>query len=671
MEESSEIPDWIETVVTPLDVDPELGIAARTELLALAPKADPEQCRAIKQRLEARAARKNRWGPILYWAPLAFVLVMLGLSIPQYLHFRALQSFVTAMQIDSEDRSLERRLGSKLNAKERRFVFGDPSQPIEELARKALWDDDPQNLALFAEYIAATDPLPSDFLETAQRLDPQNGWFLLIAAGTMAEDAVEKEQGPRLTQEERDDPTRKRTSTFQILDEQELAAAIALVHQAAGKQRLEPYQPELLRQRLRLLPPETDFLSRTFRLVIAASSDSSNIFRVMRASEIISAEAQRLAAAGERKELQRLVGAAEILCRQLAESEGTLIHGLVALAVTIGVHEHLLEACETAGLSEEAERLGPIVTKLRKLRELRRQTPEDDHLLQMHGGALTAMVSSRILSGFGVQTPTMEEMRAGRLMNYALFERLALWVLTIVLLLAIIPLLLLPLFRGRLARQLGWRFSALLGPRDRLWIVGLGTVVPLLWYYGICWLTPLGCRDWSLVHMIFQPAQAQASLLAYLVVAATLYAVRWRLHRHADSLGFGRWRPVLGTIPSIVAALAIPVCGLVRYTDGNYPLIVAGGMGGIVMLWFLFLLVRVLFGNRSRAPSRMTVARLLIPSFCWAACLALALVPLTVAAERHFLAQDTLMKTSPENLGMGRIEAQNTAAIYRALREAL
>lgn len=49
----------------------------------------------------------------------------------------------------------------------------------------------------------------------------------------------------------------------------------------------------------------------------------------------------------------------------------------------------------------------------------------------------------------------------------------------------------------------------------------------------------------------------------------------------------------------------------------------------------------------------------------------LTLIPFTHRAERSWLAKDDLMRTSPENLGMGRLEAEATRSLQARLQWAL
>ena len=65
------------------------------------------------------------------------------------------------------------------------------------------------------------------------------------------------------------------------------------------------------------------------------------------------------------------------------------------------------------------------------------------------------------------------------------------------------------------------------------------------------------------------------------------------------------------------------------------------------------------------------VATLLAPALSLGALLLVALVPLTHRAERHWLARDELPKSSPENLGMGRLETEAARLVQTKIRKAL
>ena len=663
-------PDWISAVTRPFSRNPELQLAARQELSEQAADADPDALATLAARFDAidQACPKKR--ALFRWLPIALAFgIALGFGIPTALKFFGLQQFITTMSGSTPKRVIANptdQLRAELTPEQRLFVFGDSSQPTPELAAKALWKNQPDNPVLFADYLEHCDPLPAKFLETARRIDPDNGWFLLLKAGELAEDAVEKHKRPWSGPRE----DRPKRADWTIKDEAKFQAAMALIEEAVSKPRIEAYSAGLLRERLEILPDEHDFSSRIARLTFAAGSPSGTTFELLKASSIVSARAFILGRDKDAGALRTLIPTAESLCRRLAEQDGSLVAQLVNLAVCLSVHEHLVEACERSGLTDEADRLRPTLEVLRSIRKKGDGwTDEASSQLKKHGDLLAALAVPAA-GTLGVPPVTVEEMEAGRRMNYAIADRVLLWSFAIHLLLAVGLAIIVPRFRGAVASRTGRRFAHLLGPADWAWILGLGTVAPLAWFLAISHLTPLGVRDWGLGFFPYQPIATQYGITFWLLVFSNLCVTRWRLGRHASSLGFGARRPWLSPLPVILLALALPCAGLLRFGSA-VPLYLAAGLLSACTLWAVFLVGRAIFGRRPHTPYRAAVATVLAPALAAATLVVLTLVPFTHHAERHWIARDALMRTSPEHFGMSRVEGEAAALVRTRIRAAL
>jgi hypothetical protein len=663
-------PDWISAVTRPFNRNPELQLAARQELSEQAADADPDALATLAARFDAidRGSSKNR--ALFRWLPIALAFgIALGFGIPTALKFFGLQQFITTMSRSTTKRAIANptdQLRAELTPEQRLFVFGDSSQPTPELAARALWKTQPDNPVLFADYLEHCDPLPANFLETARRIDPDNGWFLLLKAGELAEDAVEKHNRPWSGPLE----DRPKLVDWTINDEAKFQAAMALIEEAVSMPRIAPYAAGLLKKRLKILPAEHDFPSRIARLTFAAGSPSGTSFELLKASSIVSARAFILGRDKDAGALRALIPTAESLCRQLAGQDGSLVAQLVNLAICLSIHEQLVEACERSGLTGEANRLRPTLEALRSIRKKEDGwTDEETSQLRKHGDLLAALAVPA-MGTLGVPPVTVEELEAGRRMNYAIADRVLLWSFAIHMLLAVGLALILPRLRGAVASRVGRRFAHLLGPADWAWILGLGTIAPLAWFLAISHLTPLGVRDWGLGFFPYQPIVTQYGITFYLLVFSNLCVTRWRLGRHASSLGFGTRRPWLSPLPVILLALALPCAGLLRFGSA-VPLYFAAGLLSACALWAVFLAGRAVFGRRPHTPCRAAVATVLAPALAAATLVVLALVPFTHHAERHWIAKDDLMRTSPENLGMSRIEREACELIQARILSAL
>ena len=67
----------------------------------------------------------------------------------------------------------------------------------------------------------------------------------------------------------------------------------------------------------------------------------------------------------------------------------------------------------------------------------------------------------------------------------------------------------------------------------------------------------------------------------------------------------------------------------------------------------------------------MFPATLLVPALALASILFVSLLPLTHRAERYWIARDELMRTSPDGLGLNRLEAEASRTLQSRLQQAL
>ena len=563
-------PAWVEEATAAFSENPELQLAARHELSALGKPEEAARTGPLTKRFRELNAHslsqkktRQRLRAVLLVLPLV-VLALLYLTDARKL--RQLQGVLGGFGPLSfiEEEQIKERPARGLAPAEKLLLLGDPEAPTKELQWKALWDSDPGNPSYYSEYINHTKPLPPGFLETVRTIDPDNGWFLLVKAGELAKEAVEKDKtAPRkkidhsLPPEERHRvaDSARQVSEWTIHDQELLEEAIALFLEAASKPRFEHYDTMVLKQRLELLPPERDFLSRIPRVMHAVSSTSSQLFLVLYLSDAISARSRQLADPSRQEQLQALITANEILTKRLAEGGDTLLAQLVFQAVANKNHEHLLDAAEKAGMEPEAELLRARVLALRKSIYHRKthDHPGED-ILSKHGGVYAALFTP---VGFnvapGIPAPSADDLKPGRLMEYAIGERMALFlaILVLILLILLIPLLALPL-RGKLARLLGARLGRLPTLGDQVFILLLGTGAPLLWYLLLCKGTLLGCRDLGLRYMFLEPARTQILITFALILATTAQAVRWRLRPYFSPLATGPRRPRLGWLPPLL-----------------------------------------------------------------------------------------------------------------------
>jgi hypothetical protein len=532
-------------------------------------------------------------------------------------------------------------------------------------------------------------------LEVAERIDPDNGHFLLVKATEGLHDAVERYRPPHPRRRSRrpggksppppaepeglvePGPTRD-IQRYVIKDQAALSEAVELFHRAAAKPRCEGYHEEMLAARLRLLPPHEDLASGMLRMAFTAQQPlpRGNMTELARA---LSAEAQRLAASEDREGLKRLVESLENMLPKLAEDSHTLLDVLITRAFGMSVGEQVLDACERLGMDEEASRLEPLVERLQasSLRDDSSACPTcaaDRWEVFRHAGMLSRLTLPVLgTAGGRVAPPTKEDLEPGRLAEFAGMDQGLSVVVALVFLLSALVVAVARWLRRRGLRLISERLEHLVDRRDWLWIGLLGVVLPLLAFVCMARLNPWNGREFGAKMVAHLVILIQAGNLPVLVWLASVQAVRWRLRRRAGGLGFGPKRLWPGWLVAALCLVGMAAPGAVLYLPDprEWMFWVASAGGLLALLVLISIALGAVFSSRQRAVERGTAALVLVPVLVFAGLVLALFPPFLEHEERYWVARDHLMRTDAGSPGMHSHEGKIIGALREQLIEVL
>ena len=672
---------FLDLATRPLAGNAELHLAAQAELreqLEAHAAASPQALATAADSLARadRHPRRKHWRTALYLTTMLVFLPLLGHFLWQYYSLTRSPKLLspTSVLFSPRPDPLRRHM-EKLNPQQRLLLFGNRNASNDSDCWKPLWDSAPENPAFLVVYAAAYfrdhKELSPEILEAAAKIDPDNGWYPVRVAAATAEGSVTKK--PALTTKERE---AGKAPEWQIVDAARLQEALAQLHQATAKPMLATRQAELLRQRIRLLPPRDDTVSQVLLISYLAglSTTSTNLHPL---ADIMSARARECARNKDAEGFRRIVADWQWLSRHAAEDGLTLIGLLIARSVFESPLATFRDSARELGLGEEARRFAALEERTRsekKARQQRREPPPGD--LVVERGSLLACLALFTGQSMVAAPPPLAEsdLRPGRYADHAVLGRTG----------AVASCLLLGLcagfaalhrFRhGPLVRALSARLLALLRPSDWAWILAGGIAVPVLWHLAITRLTSLGARQWSLESSGLVAAWGQ--LASQLVLTAILPAViaRWRLAKRGAPLGLTTRRQWPGCLAAAAVAAAIPVFGAMRPAaapaNPDRP-ILACVLTGAALLWLLVGFSRSLFGWRHHALRRAVLARILLPAWFFGMLVFALSIPLHYAEERHWIQQDRLFEISADAPALSRYEWQVTQELRKELLETM
>ena len=576
-------------------------------------------------------------------------------------------------------------------------LLGDPDTLTLDGEMKSLWDSDPDSPAYFAEYARSAlrnlRKLPADFEEIASRLDPGNGYFLLLQARDPGLPESVAYKKPATRRKPGDPPE---VSQWQIVDQASWQASLDRIRQAASMPAFRSYEADIVRQRVALLPPPDDMMSLAPRLQYVFGLRYG--IRDAQLTSIVSAKAEDCLKQNDpegllqlRRDWDRIVSASAL------DSHPTMMAMVIHRGLAGSPLENFIAAADGLGLTGEAAML-----RARKHQLSREQSPIHralrDEAMKQHLAHRAGFLKG---GSFSHRLPTEEELKPGRLAEYEWFGRvgaLAAW-----LVLALVSLLTWGYrFRtGGPLKRIARRLKDLVTERDRLWIVALGTGLPLVLSYAGTYLTPLGARDWSIsVHGGTVPlGQLLATLLLVILLPLTL--ARAMLTKRASWLGLKSGACIVGWIAVAACVAAWVLFGIAQLTAGPDGLLRNSGTSGFglgslfeldpdraegpgaIWLWtaegllafaLLYLLggaARAIFSKHRHLLRRSILGRLILPAYLTGMLAFAVVMPLHHTAERHWVRHDTLLRLDPANHGLPVLEAELARLDRDQLLEAL
>ncbi|MBC8125615.1 MAG: hypothetical protein H8M99_00500 [Gloeobacteraceae cyanobacterium ES-bin-144] len=673
----------IEAAVKPLADNLELQLAAAGFLESQKTSDRGEVSAIMRWHQVDSKTRRSRWR-FFPWVLLIVVSLAVWLAdvseiIARYQFWQNVTAFGGEWQPSVE------RVSKRLNPQQQLLMFGDLRESDRDERKKALWLSEPENPAYYADFVAAyvreNSGLPPDFLETAQRLAPQNAWFTYYAAAFEA-------KGAGLTAHSNskkiDGKIVSVTPTWKIGDQASLNRSLELLRKAREQTKCDSYSAEMLRKRVALLRQRTpaEFLDS---ISVLSSTSDFTIIQIVNIGKAIAAKAWSLGEANDASGFLELSHDAESFLRGTFSMEGgVLLEEVVNSSVLRTIAGNFAPAAEKLKLHDEAVRWKAIDRRMEERQAFFKRWAAT-HSLKKSAGILFSDLETK-----WTEKPLMltdADLKPGRLIDHEFFSRFFCYVIWIMM---GITLGLVAIYRLRVSimvRRLAARMEDLMRPMDWGWILGLGVILPFLYVMAINRLTPLGGRHFGLLGMQFFLPGVHFLGLILLWWIAPLFVTRWRLAKHAACFGFansswGCWVVLLCLVAFVPMAgwvvIANEQSGMIDWVSSSntsaLPSIriwVSAGLLVIPMLWLLFSACRAIFGSAARQFHSASVSRLVFKAYAVSMLVAILSSVVFKAAEQYWFERETLMKIDPSVPAWTRNEYQISTQLRRELREIL
>jgi len=694
---------FLSALLRPLVGTGELGLAAWTQIEkwldeAGAGSADLDRAAERFERRDARA-EKQKWRRFARLALVAAALVSLLAPVVRPATvviqmnedlfdiwgvvgshwFQCSDYFPDFQSSDTTGEGFGVALARGLTPEQALVLRGDPKIQSNAARTGALWrkhfPDDPAAFYDFLRWnLMEHGKLPDGSLETAERLDPENGYVDLLAASIIFK--------------------RSHGKVFGSYDKEKLIRGLGLFHRAASKPVCTGRSAEWNRKRTAGFRPTDNYSTFIARYSLRRGEQwkKRDIFT--------SLERSIRWAAGQ---LRNTVDAADPVDHEMAtqfvDDWLKIMPKLAAirgdLADIQGTRQVIVESADSLRWMCVALRLKLASASTGKIRHaetsidrLRGEAHARDRLWVWHGmgdgGSMLAGAGLRdrnalaevLRQSAGDVKIDSGDLTPGRLADYCDFEWVALRPISLILLFLAGLVLLFWRFMSFPSWFFGRRLAQSLLVADWAWILGLGVVAPLAWHVLATRLPVFRAREISLCREGILVPTTQAAALLLLLLSALIQCSRWRLSRRLRVLGFGTRRFAWGGwLPVTAAALALPAAGLPAFVESpwvpdiasrvvfaGWPPFVwifmpAAALLTLTLLWLASLFFGVFAGHGDRTPFRAAAA-FVFASACVPTVLILLLAasPAAKLEFRHWLARDPVLFVSPEYDGMTKYE---------------
>lgn len=646
----------------PFAANPELQVHMRRELEeSIQPEnANTAAWTSVAAQLEKQD--RSRWAKYWRWALLALAaLVALICLLPSIHHL--LRSLDTLNGLIDEPFPWP-KIPSKpsewppkhLSPQQRLILVGDTSKSKRSEQLAALCRQFPDNPAYYIDYAIAYasdyKALPPDFLETAERIDPDNGWFPIFAA-SLSYPAITP-VSPQTKKKGGSIPKR-----WDITDQASFEKGIQLFQKGIRMPRFDSYQRKRIEEQVQLLPEATDFPGAVIRMGFIGRR-TVNPLAWLKMSELIVVRANLLADQGKSEAFEKLLCDYTTFLNYQLNDESSFLEVLITRSSIHRALTNLIDDASRLELEQDATRLKAIKSELDAEKAARdeRSTNQSD-LIPRHGNPLTDLALP-LLEKQVSHAPeiTKETLEPSRRIFHAFYFQIFTTIFAVILI-PVVAISALYRFRhdaikGKIATRLTQTFTA----RDWGWILGVGSIAPLLYFEAIYHLTPLGGRDWNYAWGESRTPVAQQIGLLSLVLLTPLVITRWHMPKSYD--GLLNLKPSKFRIERILlllAAISIPLAGL-DYGRENSPVALAftNLLLIIVLLGILAFICAALFGKPSKGLMRQSTARALVPAYLMSFCVMATMSSLFRIEEGYWASKDTLMSITAEKPALSSYE---------------
>jgi hypothetical protein len=575
------------------------------------------------------------------------------------------------------------------------ILDGDLRRSTPPEQQRAIWEAHPENKVYLHHYLnqfpsgAKTDDERDAAIAAGRQMDAANAIFDYLLACRLLEHAITVEYKPTsilnlLPTGKNQPPSDPMARDWTIKDRAKLDQAMALLRAGMAKPKYRRYAREMLKERLSLLGQPQTMPEKVDQLSLLFSTLPPHDYSLKTLADTAIWYAGLLIREGHPlNEAEPYLHAWRVLAQQFLMDSTSLgdiarLDGLLRTG-----QKDAPEMWRKIGRPQEAELAQRDAERLSQpVAAWRRQQRSGNMTIRKSGSLLAGLV----LGGLGVQV-TAEELAPIRQLDFLQVERLMLaWTI-------------LCLIFGMIGCGLvyeRWRLTAadgtlvpmrlMLGWRDIAYVMGYGTLLPIMGYYLYTRWLPWNSHNYNLAWLLFSGKPpvllTELTLLLLLLACLPLRLAAQVVRRRCRELGMpvpqnrrNWWEAGCLMVILLVTSLSWQIASWRGYTRENDWLAFAG-WALLVFTWsglglFAFDALRSFKSRREFGFYHGSLARTLVPLLSLSVIiLSLLGRPYLGKQEKEWMRRDTLLQVDAETCAASTKEAQLVRQLTAEIRQA-
>jgi hypothetical protein len=571
------------------------------------------------------------------------------------------------------------------------LLYGDTTRNSKANQMRALWEREPNNPAFYAEYSRLyhkeNKSWPADFLEIAEKIDPDNGWFLYVSACELSKGTIEetgknthpnsplsREAYEKLSRSDQANQGRKYVTQPRIVNPILANQALMLWKKSLEKPRFDSYELELHHERYPILSHNAN-LSQL--LASRLYTKPNAIFTEFSLHSLLAAMLQKQDSAGHEIE-QLMQDIDQHISRIINLEKNSLIQEVVRspyfsiifqqiyVINTDDVDPKLVETWQQREASYASYALKSYLS--------RKEQNFDSYAAHENWNKLSYLLQdydSLVYTLLAPITPSSAELAPLRYAEHSFTMRIVA-IFSSVLFLLFFPFNL-TFRRGKPLLRLGAEVWPTVPWSSHAKLFSWSVLLPMAYFASLYWFTPFAGKDTGIKEMFLVPYIPAACVgLIMLILPRILIH---RTTKHWEMMGHQKknWSLVLGWLCVVLALIPMHALTFEIFTELSYDMLYIV-IRCCMIPSLLWLIINGLRERFSRQPYRRVMHALrrtmLLP--CSAASIVVLVCTIFAlqSMETYWVKKDTLLALSPDAM-TGGFEARVMKALDREQRQAL